>query len=233
MEENDNDNIYIYTEEPDEIPELDDSGPNYSQADTSHEQNKPEKQPDDIRNPFLLLLKVMLNPVEGWKSVRRAKSTPETVERRCFLPLVAVLSASEFAGLFYSSRVGISQTLVEAVKSFVSFFFGYYCIMILLKMLMPKVLAKSLDSDFGKVFVLYSLSTLCLFYTATELLPMLWAILIFLPLWTVYIICRGTRFLQFPDNKQITCTAVLCLVVVGIPSFISWVLGVILPGVNQ
>lgn len=238
MEEQENDNIYVYTEPSKGEETLDDSGPNYAQ---SHNERKEDadslvenKKVDssEFPTPFILLLKVMLNPVEGWKAVRRSKITPEELQFKCFYPLVGLLTLSQFSELIYSSRTTLSEAVEDAVLAFVSFFFGYFLIVILLKAIMPKITTKSLDSEFGKVFVLINLSTLCLFYSVTQWLPMLWAILIFLPLWTVYLICRGTRFFVFPYNRQITCTALLCLIIVGMPTFLGWLLQKILPSVS-
>ena len=58
---------------------------------------------------------------------------------------------------------------------------------------------------------------------------MLWAVLIFLPLWTVYMVCRGTRFFRFPERRQIIYTGVLCLLIEGVPVLINWGLSQILP----
>ncbi|MDE7110152.1 MAG: hypothetical protein K2O49_09340 [Muribaculaceae bacterium] len=237
MEEREDDNIYVYTEPSESTDSLDDSGPNYAQAENvSQEAAKTEEKNEkrdkrDVPNPFHLLFKVMLNPVEGWKSVRRSKITAEEIQVGCFYPLVALLAVSQFVEMIYSSRISLSTAVENAVFAFVSFFFGYFLIVILLRVIMPRLTTKSIEGDFGKVFVLVNLSTLCMFFTLTQLLPMLWAILIFLPLWTVYLISRGTRFFVFPHNRQITCTAVLCLLIVGIPMFLGWILEKLLPSV--
>lgn len=235
MEDKDNDNIYIYNEETDspDISEdcentyLDNSGPNYSQSEVESTDNTGNKPV--YPSPFRLMLRVMMQPIEGWKSIRRAALSPESAQQRCFYPLLAIMAASRFAMMLYYPTKKLSETLIESVCSFVSFFFGYFFIVILLKLVMPGDSKKTFDSDFGKVFIIISLSTLCLFYTLADTFPMLWAVLIFLPLWTIYIICRGTRFLKFPQNKQIAATFILCLIIIGIPSVLSWVLEVLLP----
>lgn len=180
-------------------------------------------------SPFRLLLKVMLNPIEGWKEIRRSGLTPEKVQRSCFYPLTAIMSVCKFAELIYTPRISLPEVVVSAMISFVSFFFGYFSIVLLIKWIMPKESAATVDTAFGRVFILFSMSTLCLFYSVMELLPMLWAVLIFLPLWTVYIMCRGTRFFRFPEDKQIRSTSILCLLTVGTPIFIGWALEEILP----
>ncbi|MDE6577730.1 MAG: hypothetical protein K2J82_01945 [Muribaculaceae bacterium] len=240
MEDQDNDNIYIYNEEAEEHP-LDDSGPNFAQAAQDPQiyakedngGNESAKETIGSGKIFLLLINLLLNPIEGWKSIRRNKISSDIVQKKCFLPLVSILAVCQFLPLIYSARVSLPFLIEKAVVTFVSFFFGYFCIMLLLNVIMPKTVTKSVSTDFGKVFVLMSLSTLCLFYILMGLLPMLWAILIFLPLWTVYLICRGARFFQFPNNIQISCTAILCLVIIGFPVLLEWGLGIILPHITR
>ncbi|MDE6770068.1 MAG: hypothetical protein K2J78_10130, partial [Muribaculaceae bacterium] len=167
--------------------------------------------------------------IEGWKEVRREGITVDEAQRNCFYPLLAIMAISHFATLFYSSRVTLSQIILEAVTSFVGYFAGFFCIILLLKLLLPKGADKCVDTNFGKVFVILNLSSLCLFFTAMELLPMLWPILIFLPLWTVYVICRGTRFFRFPEEKTILCIGLMCVLIVGLPTLIEWGLNEVLP----
>lgn len=232
-------NIYIYVEEDEDTAEPDDkgdgdldrSGPNYSQAEMPEESAAVTAKSGDGKNPipFLLMLKVLFNPVEGWKSIRREGLSPEKTQRDCFNPLLALFAVSKFARLIYSSRVNVAEVIVSAVSSFVAFFFGYFCILMLFRLFMPKDMKATADKDYMKVFVMINLSSLCLFFTMLEILPMLWAFLIFLPLWTVYSICQGTRFFKFPENRKITYTGLLCLLIVGVPCVIDWLLGKILP----
>lgn len=252
-EEQENDNIYVYPEEEDDnfdssdydefapdredeeytdresfYSDLDKSGPNYSQAERVADDTKASGDGKRDKSAFLMMLKVLFNPIEGWKSIRRYKLTAEECQRGCYYPLLAFLAISKFAAFIHTPRVALNEVVVDAVTAFVSFFFGYFCIMILLNILMPERVKESVKSEFGKVFVITSLSTLCLFFSVLDIFPMLWAVLIFLPLWTIYVICRGVRFFKFPDNKQISCTAIICLLIVGVPCVLDWLLAKVL-----
>lgn len=239
MEDNDEDNIYIYSEDSEQPEQLDNSGPNFSQSDPSYipEGSDAEKQGDisvseETGSMFVILLKIMLNPIEGWKSVRRKKIPSELVARKCFYPLVALVSLAQFFQLIYSSRDGFALLIENVIITFVSFFFGYFCSFLLLRVVLHLLGSSSIDTNFGKVFILFNLSTLCIFFTLTEIFPMLWAILIFLPLWTVYLICRGARFFYFPEKRQILSTASLCLGIIGCPLMLAWILESILPHIK-
>ena len=101
--------------------------------------------------------------------------------------------------------------------------------MLIMKALMHNELEKYRNEDFSKIFVCISLSTLCLFFTLLDIFPMLWAVLIFLPIWTIYAICRGVRFFKFPENKKAAFTVILSGLIVGVPCLIDWFLQAILP----
>ncbi len=226
------DNIYVYEDDEDDEDESDfDTSPlNYSQSfDLQDELSDTDTSEANTGSVFILLLKLLANPIEGWKEVRRKRLSVEYAQKNCFYPLIAIMALSHFAALFYSSRITVSELVIEAVTSFVGYFAGYFCIIILLKLFLPRDAEKRVDTTFGKVFVILNLSSLCLFFTAMELLPMLWPVLIFLPLWTVYVIYSGTRFFRFPENKTILCVGLMCLLIVGIPSLLEWGLYEILP----
>ena len=108
IEEQDNDNIYVYSEYPDndnpsgyaDKHNLDDSGPNYSQVGNNDvdlsEDHYRESSDSFGSSPFFLMLKVLFSPIEGWKSVRRSKPGIEEMQQKCFYPLLGIYSLSKF-----------------------------------------------------------------------------------------------------------------------------------------
>ena len=46
------------------------------------------------------------------------------------------------------------------------------------------------------------MATLPVFYMFYRLLPILGPMLVFLPLWTIYLVFRGVRFLRLPKEKE-------------------------------
>ena len=251
----DDDNIYIYSEEEedeniasdnsddniysgvsDDYEDRDNSATNFAQCSEEEIAKATSGESEDVKpsgkgdvSVFGLLLKTMFNPIEGWKSIRRHKITPEEAQKECFYPLLAFYSISKFAILAYSAKADLSEVVVDAVTAFVSFFFGYFLIVMFLRRVLPKGVAEVFDTNFGKTLVVISLSSLCLFFILTELLPMLWAILIFLPLWTVYMICRAMRFFKIPEDRHLMTVGLLNLIIIGMPVILEWVFGKILP----
>ena len=217
----DSDNFYILPDGEDDGYDGDDDNDDEEEDGMLSSSNK--------KSSFLLLYKILLHPVEGWKALRRSNKKPEQLQSECFYPLLALLAICKFADLFYSPRTSLSEILVEAVIAFVSFFFGYFCILLILKSILPYKIGLQFQENFGKSFVIISLSSLCMFGIFIELLPMLWPILIFLPLWTIYIICKGIKFFKLPERGILRFTVILCLTIIGVPLLIDNLLDMVLP----
>lgn len=220
------DNIYIYKD--DEDP--DDSPMNYASShleeDTGENENQKEKRKISA---FRLLLLIMFNPVEGWKRMRRESITPENLQSGCFYPVLALLALSKFSDYYYSVNVTLSNIVTSAVIAFVSFFFGYFCILFLLSKLLVANTRKNFEENFGKNYIIVGLTTLAIFSIITDLLPMLWPVLIFLPLWTLYLLYKGSRFFQMAKNQELRFLVITCASVIGIPLLIDWGLTELLP----
>lgn len=137
---------------------------------------------------FGLLLKVLSNPVDGWKAVKRSKYSVDSFAAGCFYPLLGLAAVSEFTALFYESDSTLSSLLVPAVITFITFFFGYFSVLLFGEFLLPREARKTLHTYYGKEYVMINMSTLAVFYILFRLFPIVGPILAFLPLWTIYIL---------------------------------------------
>ena len=179
-----------------------------------------------------LLLEVLLNPIDGWKRLRRANYTPEEFARDCFYPLIALASASCLMTCIYEAAITLSDAMMEALKFFVAFFFSHFLIIIFGNWVLPSETRISMDSAFGKIFVMANLSTLALFSILYSTLPMLTPVLLFLPLWTIYLTARGMRFFNLPPEKANMTKTLVCVLILGVPSLCYLGLDFLLEGVG-
>ena len=226
MSVEDNDNYYILEEED---QELDSSPLNFAAYNENQPLQEEERYEKHKRSPFGTLIYLMFNPVEGWKKLRRRRISVDSLQSGCFYPLLALLALSKFATYFYSVNVIFSQVITEAVIAFVAFFFGYLSIPTVLTWFLPKEVSHSFEERFGKEYILISLSTLVLFSIITNILPMLWPILIFLPIWTLYLMFKGVRFFKFPVKEEMKFFILCGTAVIGMPLLLDWILNLILP----
>lgn len=222
----DNDNIYVLEEETEE----DKSPLNFAAYnDEDREETIEEQQVGEAGSAIGLLFRIMVNPVEGWKRLRRSGLSVEKLQAGCFYPILALLSVSTFAEYFYSVSVNLSELVTQAVVAFVAYFFGYFCVMMVMNWIFPKEMAEKIESTFGKAYFIISMSSLVLFTIVTNLLPMIWPILIFLPVWTFYFMFKGVRFFHFPREKETRFYVIAVVAAVGMPLLIDRVLNAILP----
>lgn len=177
-----------------------------------------------------LLLKILATPVEGWKALKRGRFKPEAVASACFYPLVAMASLSEFTALFYDVNLTPTSLLVPAIVTFITFFFGYFTVLLCGNILLPSKESQMLQKPFGKEFVMLSISTLALFYIIYRVFPLLGPVLVFLPLWTIYIVFKGVKLFRVDKELEIRVGGTLSFLIIGAPLLWNWLLSEFMPG---
>lgn len=243
----DNENFYVLQDEAsnpkrkgeEEIEEdYDDSPMNFAAYSNEEAEEEIESEDEEIEKEegkisratcLGLLLRIMFDPIQGWKKLRRSGISVEKLQTNCFYPLLAIMALSEFADFFYSVNVNLTQVVTQAVVAFVAFFFGNFCIPVVMSWVLDKETMEKFDTKYGKEYVLIALSTLTIFAIFTNLLPMLWPILIFLPIWTIYLLFKGVRFFLIPKEKEMKFLVLISLAVIGVPLLIDYILNTIMP----
>lgn len=228
----DNENLYTLNEDEKNREEGPKNYASYVYEDSQEDieegiENKEAETPK--KSAFSLMLKILLSPVEGWKNLRRSRISIETLQSGCFYPLLALLALSNFADYLYSVNVNLSQVITKAVVAFVSFFFANFSIPVLLCIVTPKDMHEKIKGNYGKAYFIIALSTLAMFSFVTELLPMIWPILIFLPIWTIYLMFKGVRFFHFEQKQEMKFYIMSIVSVIGIPMLIDWIFNIIMP----
>lgn len=181
------------------------------------------------KSPIGIMMRTLFTPVEGWKSLKRARFSTDEFASRCFYPMIALAALSEGAMLFYEANRKISDWAVEGVMTFITFFFGYFAVLLLGNYVLPRKSRDILKKDIGRQVVMLAMSTLALFYTMARCLPMIDSVLVFLPLWTIYILTRCTKILRVPEEVNSSTAGLLCMLVIGVPIFMNWIFTELMP----
>lgn len=184
---------------------------------------------ENSRSVLLLLLKVLTTPVEGWKELKRSRLKEDAVASRCFYPLIALAAASEFTGIFYEAHFTVSEGVIKGIITFMTFFFGYFSVLLLGGIFLPKDLKERLNSYYGKEYVMLNISTLALFYIVFRIFPILGPVVAFLPLWTIYIASKGVKIFRVEENLKVRVATVLSGLILGCPILWNWILTELLP----
>lgn len=184
---------------------------------------KKEPKRKKSQTPFLLLLNILMTGTAGWKDLRRSRLKPEQTAAGCFYPLVALASVCRFADWFYHPDFNLSSTLVAAASVFASFFFSYFAVQVVCRLLFPMATKAKTENAYFKLLVQYALASLALFWIPGEVLPILEPFTVFLPIWTAFIITKGMRFLMIPEQYQNRCMVTIVVTVIVMPYLFMWV----------
>lgn len=190
--------------------------------------DEPESDVAKTPSPLAILLRTMFTPVEGWKALKRARLKTETFASRCFYPLIGVCAVSEIARMFYEANVTFGDWAKDGLCTFMTFFFGYFSVILAGGALLPSKSREVLKKDIGKQFVMLAMSTLALFWTLIQIMPMFEPVLVFLPLWTIYLVYKGVRILRVPKDVENSTTGLLCMLIIGMPVLWNWLVSEVL-----
>lgn len=197
-----------------------------SDPETSEGKNPTEKSKGH-HTPFLLLLNILMTGTAGWKDLRRSRLKPEQTAAGCFYPLIALASVCRFADWFYHPEFNLSATLVSAVSIFASFFFSFFAVQVVCRWLFPASAKSKTETIYFKLLEQYALSSLALFLIPAEVLPILETITVFLPIWTAFIITKGIRFLNLPEQYHNRCMVTIIVTVIVMPYLFMWICDII------
>lgn len=206
-------------ERSDEIAEEDDDDP------LAWKGERKESKPTG----FGLMFKIMSNPMEGWKQLKRSKFSVEKLSATLFYPLIVLAGLSNLTALFYDTGNETGEIITSVIFTCITFFFGYFTAILAGGVLLCKEAKEVLRTPFGKEFIMMGVSTLALFYILFRLVPMAAPIIAFFPIWTVYAMSKGIRMLKVPKEKEAKNIAFLAILVIGSPILWDWILSKMIP----
>lgn len=212
--EEEDDSIYYSAEdeEPDngEEPDGDSEG-------GDEEENRDDDGRKGIRNPWHLMFKLICSPVEGWKAIRRSRIPSNTFAWKCFYPSVVVTALSNFASFFYEEECTLGSVLTECIVIFMTFILSNFCVYICSPLLLPRYIREKLNTNFGKIFVMAMLNTLTMAMTLWNLFPPIMPLLVFVPVYTYYLISRGIKYLRVDGPVTNRITIMMSILIIGMP----------------
>lgn len=178
---------------------------------------------------FGMMLRIMSDPTEGWKQLKRSKFSVEKMSATLFYPLIIFAGLANLTALFYDTGNEAGEMITSIIFTGITFFFGYFTAILGGGMLLSKEAKESLRTPFGKEFIMMSVSTLALFYILFRLVPMAAPIIAFFPIWTVYAMAKGIRLLRVPKDKEAKNITILAILVIGCPILWDWILSKMIP----
>ena len=199
-------------------------------AEASSGSDSPSADPQKRKpSAWKLFWGVVFSPVQGWKKLRGSKLKADEMAQGCYYQILALMAACNFAELFYVADSKMSAVLIESFILFITFFLSYFVIVLILRGVLPRDCREAFETDFGRNFVLVALATLAGVQISVELLPFLQPLLVFLGLYTVFLIVKGVRFLKAPAERQTMLSVVISILCIGVPIGLQMLFNLMLP----
>lgn len=194
-------------------------------------EDKEESQQPRRLTMWSIVPHIMITPAQGWETVKECGPMPEIATIRFLLPLCLLTGFSVFFSALYpqynsfsSDESAFTVLLVNGVVQFCAFFIGYYLALVMAKLFLPKDVRTLPSSRYGRLLIMTGVASLAFFHVVYEAFPMLDFILVFLPLWTIFILFKGMERAEERSEKHILAIAVVCLVTIAGPTITEWVL---------
>lgn len=178
-----------------------------------------------------MLFTTMVNPVNGWKAFRRSKITSNALTLKLLLPCCAAAGLSEYFSLIYDPLVGLGATTITAIVTFFLYFASYYLAQLLARIFLPKVMKGLPSTRYGEILAMVGISTLALFHVPVSIFWYLNELLVFLPLWTIYLIFKGMKFVKMEEGKSTYTIGVECVAILCAPLLLEYIFSFILAGI--
>ncbi len=180
-------------------------------------------------SPWILFLQLFWSPLKAWKRLKNSGLTPEEVSSKMFYPIVALSSVAQFINKIYNPSLTLGNLLECAIGIFISFFLGYFLVLVLCRLVLPGDGKEKIDTLYGRTWLQYVISTLCSFFIIYEIIPVLEPIMVFAPLYTLYITLRGVRFLRMKSGNETPVGWTVGLLSVAVPCGIYYLFETLVP----
>ncbi len=181
-----------------------------------------DRQPTS-KNPVWLLIKLLFGPVEGWKAIRRSKLSARGFEFGCFFPLILIAGLSCIADFIHNSAATTSSVLTNSITTAVAFLLTYYGTAILCEIMLPQKVCKALRTGFGNIFIMAVISPLVLASIIGSWAPILEPAMFFMPIFSIYLIVKGVKFLRIPADTHYKTIAWVSLGTIGLTILFKYI----------
>lgn len=155
------------------------------------------------------IIQLIFSPLKGWEDIEDADSRADSrgyinirsLYLGCFLPLILICSLSAMLRMIYGD--GFLAVLQVAIIEFFSLFLSYHLAVYIFSWLMPSIMKEDkglIDQRREAMMVMYCISVIALIFLLGNVIKVKLALIQFLPLYVVFIIWKGARFVGVPDR---------------------------------
>lgn len=158
------------------------------------------------------IIQLVFSPQKGWEDLeeddyrsdgRRGRIDIRRLYTRCFLPLIAICSATSFTRMLFEGGPDFLGALQMAIIEFFSLFLSYHLDVYVFSWMMPRLLDNGQQPDQRRdaIMVLYCISVIALIFLLGNIIKVRLALIQFLPFYVIFIIWKGGDFIGVPERS--------------------------------
>ncbi len=163
------------------------------------------------------LLQLVLSPGGGWDDISEAAQTPDEVQRRGFYPWLALTALSEFVRLAYDSSLTFLAVFESAIAVAGGMFVSMYVARVFFDITLPRYVDGTLNISKSGIMTLYMIGVACLFRIVANVLPTSLTMVHFLPLLSLLIIFKSSKFIGVRPDCAMTYLGIATLATIVLP----------------
>lgn len=158
------------------------------------------------------ILQLIISPQKGWEDLedddyrddgKRGAIDIRRLYTGCFLPWIAFCSLTIFVRLIYDGPFQVSTAIVRAIIEFFSMFLSYHLAIYIFSWWMPRLVSEDTLPDMRRdaIMVMYCISIIALIFMVGNVIKVNIALISFLPFYVMFIIWKGSEFLDVPRHN--------------------------------
>ena len=142
------------------------------------------------------MAQLLLSPLKGWEDVETDAFEAKTLLLKGLLPFLAITALTVFVKLFYVADIHWIALIEQAIVCFMKFFVGYFVASFCFTLYLPECIEGEISVNNCHTFIIYAIGMLALINIFQNLLPIDIAIVYVMPVYVLYVMWRGLRYLR-------------------------------------
>lgn len=175
------------------------------------------------------MFQLVLSPIKGWEDVAADKFNGRDLLIKGYIPFIAIASVTVLIKVVYSPEATLIVGLQQMVVCFVKYFVSYYLAAFVFTLFLPTCIEGELSMLKCQTFIIYGLALLALVNIIKNCIPVDLAISFVMPVYVLYILWRGLRYMNISFNGVGTFLLLVIFALIAPPYALQYFFNFILP----
>lgn len=173
-------------------------------------------------------LQLVLAPVKGWEDISADSLDDIALLKKGLIPLLVLTALSPLVRLFFDIDVTVISSIQQSIITFFKYFATYYFACLIFTLYLPKCIDGEFSLKKCHTFITYGITLSALVSIIENCIPVELAVLFIMPVYVLYILWRGLRYLSISFEGVGTFILITILSILLPPYCLQYLLGLVL-----